>query len=1307
MIINKEQDLTSDVKLIGDLKELSPELLYANQSITRSNSNQLTINTMSSFDTNITVSNQSNAYSSALSNTKLNKIVNNDIDLNSTPKMSEPTDMLVESINNLILQPSSNNNEYTHDPKRVQNINNSNNNDEQKFKNDITSGSGITNKISNSNLANLANFIKPSVSSKSINNYMANMDKDNQNNSSPLKNNSSETKGLDDNFDNNKLNVEIISTNSDEHNYSNNNNNNNDLSQYSESNDNLKNNNENGDNINNKKIDLMKRIDANDREYEHSIITNEDLYTPRISQNEFPLNSPPLHSIASSSHKEQHQQQQQQIDDHLQQEKQLYQQQGAPQNSSSTNLPTSPTQQVNNKSKRFRFKFRKSSNTSLNTKRSMTSLNSNNDTNSLYTSQSLAMNTGPLRHTSNSSADYNSRDIDHDGDGNSSILMSNDTNSTYDQFSPTPQDSDNQSILTSKTASKLALFKSTTNNSINSINNKRKLLGKYFNKNSNNNNINNNNNSNKDINNTDKVVINQNFISKKVTGSKEIPRISNPSMPTRNVGMGITYPITDNNNNQNNNYNRQSHISNSKSVNTLHTLTSTHTTMTTSNSNYNLVSDEDEIDRFENLKSVSSSVANNLQNIMKTDDNNRKSVGLIDDPEVSEDYGQVVASEDLSTTPQSLAIEDSNTPVSDFNSPPPVNHSADSTFSSQVEQESSAISSQTPSTSSPESNQKISHSSSTSKLSIKRGFNFKRFNRATITSTSLDPADLSGLQANSDSPQPGSLQTKSTNGNGNSSNSNSSSNFKFLHRKQRSSTVSKISTNNINGHISSPSVTPSSPTNTTKRFRKVLNGNSDNSNNANSGDKNANNASSSSNGSEPISKLIISNPIMTQSTNGNHFTSPLLAQQNHQFQQFQQNDTTENSEGNGGPILADLDQYMDAKTKQYSMTRSPKMAQQQYQQFQQHQDQQQDPHKLQKLDCQFASTVSRDQLGQLQPPGILTHNSSYMSSLPSPISTSSNFSVSSNNSTAPSTTPTKSKLKKSKKLLSSFSLISSLNNNSQQSTLKMPQNSIFGLTIEESFKNSILYDNLSVPLFIARCFSYLDYIEGFKSVGIFRFTSSSSEINRLEELFNSNGDLNLIELYDYQQLKIKQFQNGEISDLNVDCVTKENNDNKDSKNKSNNDLSGISNSTSCTTINDLSSASATTTQEQMEYVQFNEHTVATLLKRYLRKLESPVVPDIIIENLSVAMSINETEFKIRKINSILNDDEILPKLNKILLYSILKYLNKLLDHEKFNKNNSQSLAMLFSINLSNDLDGSNIPIFNELINVFSELDLEV
>ncbi|GME88110.1 unnamed protein product [[Candida] boidinii] len=416
---------------------------------------------------------------------------------------------------------------------------------------------------------------------------------------------------------------------------------------------------------------------------------------------------------------------------------------------------------------------------------------------------------------------------------------------------------------------------------------------------------------------------------------------------------------------------------------------------------------------------------------------------------------------------------------------------------------------------------------------------------------------------------------------------------------------------------------------------------------------------------------------------------------------------------------------MDDKGKQHSMNRSPKMAQQHYHQqhhhqlqqhqqkqhqYQQHQDQQQDPRKFQKLELQFVSSVSRDQPGQLQPPSILTRNSSYVSSLPSPISTSSNFSVSSNNSSAPSTTPTKSKLKKSKKLLSSFSLISSLNNNSQQSTVKMPQNSIFGLSIEESFKNSILYDNLSVPLFIARCFSYLDYIEGFKSVGIFRFTSASSEISRLEELFNTNGDLNLIELYNYQQLKIKQFQNGEISDLNVDFVT-ENNDSKDSENHKNNldATSNSSNSMSCTTINDLScgNGSNITRQEHMEYVQFNEHTVATLLKRYLRKLESPVVPDIIIENLSVAMGVNETELKIKKINSILNDDEILPKLNRILLYSILKYLNKLLDHEKYNKNNSQSLAMLFSINLSNDLDGSNIAIFNELINVFSDLDLEV
>ncbi|GMF68318.1 unnamed protein product [[Candida] boidinii] len=326
---------------------------------------------------------------------------------------------------------------------------------------------------------------------------------------------------------------------------------------------------------------------------------------------------------------------------------------------------------------------------------------------------------------------------------------------------------------------------------------------------------------------------------------------------------------------------------------------------------------------------------------MKTDESNSKSVGLIDDSEISQGHGQVVTPEDLSTIPQ--AIEDSNTPVSDLNSvtslPPlsPVNHSADST--SQVEQDTLAISVQTPSSSSPESNQKISHSSSTSKLFMKRGFNFKRFNRATITSTSIDHADLSGLQSKGDAPQPDSLQSKNTNVNGTSPNSNSASNFKFLYRKQRSSTVSKISTNNIDGHISSSSVSPSSPTNATKRFRNVLNGNSDTSNNPNLGDKNITNGDSS-NGSEPISKLIISSPIMTQSTIANHFKSPLLTQQNHQFQQFQQNDTTENPKNNGGPILADLDEYMDDKGKQHSMNRSPKMAQQHYHQQHHHQLQQ-------------------------------------------------------------------------------------------------------------------------------------------------------------------------------------------------------------------------------------------------------------------------------------------------------------------------------------------------------------------------------
>ncbi|GME89483.1 unnamed protein product [[Candida] boidinii] len=100
------------------------------------------------------------------------------------------------------------------------------------------------------------------------------------------------------------------------------------------------------------------------------------------------------------------------------------------------------------------------------------------------------------------------------------------------------------------------------------------------------------------------------------------------------------------------------------------------------------------------------------------------------------------------------------------------------------------------------------------------------------------------------------------------------------------------------------------------------------------------------------------------------------------------------------------------------------------------------------------------------------------------------------------------------------------------------------------------------------------------------------------------------------------------------------------------------------------------------------HSIATLLKRYLRTLETPILPDETARNLFSLTISNDAESKM-KFKALLDS---LPKLNHDVLYVLLNYMQEVLKQQKFNKMGINALSVLFGPNLTTFEGGKEIVV---------------
>ncbi|KAJ3391931.1 hypothetical protein HDU84_005079 [Entophlyctis sp. JEL0112] len=69
---------------------------------------------------------------------------------------------------------------------------------------------------------------------------------------------------------------------------------------------------------------------------------------------------------------------------------------------------------------------------------------------------------------------------------------------------------------------------------------------------------------------------------------------------------------------------------------------------------------------------------------------------------------------------------------------------------------------------------------------------------------------------------------------------------------------------------------------------------------------------------------------------------------------------------------------------------------------------------------------------------------------------------------------------------------------------------IFGMSLEHGVKISRISDDLDLPAVVYRCIEFLDYHKATQEEGIYRLSGSTSAIQQLKALFNSEADVDLI-----------------------------------------------------------------------------------------------------------------------------------------------------------------------------------------------------
>ncbi|KAJ3230531.1 hypothetical protein HDU81_004441 [Chytriomyces hyalinus] len=75
-----------------------------------------------------------------------------------------------------------------------------------------------------------------------------------------------------------------------------------------------------------------------------------------------------------------------------------------------------------------------------------------------------------------------------------------------------------------------------------------------------------------------------------------------------------------------------------------------------------------------------------------------------------------------------------------------------------------------------------------------------------------------------------------------------------------------------------------------------------------------------------------------------------------------------------------------------------------------------------------------------------------------------------------------------------------------------PSRVIFGATLDHAIAVSRISDDLELPAIIYRCLEYLDHVKASQEEGIYRLSGSANAIQQLKMLFNSEGDVDLINL---------------------------------------------------------------------------------------------------------------------------------------------------------------------------------------------------
>lgn len=90
------------------------------------------------------------------------------------------------------------------------------------------------------------------------------------------------------------------------------------------------------------------------------------------------------------------------------------------------------------------------------------------------------------------------------------------------------------------------------------------------------------------------------------------------------------------------------------------------------------------------------------------------------------------------------------------------------------------------------------------------------------------------------------------------------------------------------------------------------------------------------------------------------------------------------------------------------------------------------------------------------------------------------------------------------------------------------------------------------------------------------------------------------------------------------------------------------------------------------------HTIATLLKRYLRSMKEPLLTYDQYDAFIASDNFSDNDVRFQSIRFALS---LIPKMNHTMLFEILFYMNEVAQHEKTNKMSSRNLAIVLAPNI--------------------------